>query len=77
MKLKEFMEETGICQARLALRCGLSSHQVYHVLLGKVPTLKTAMTIENYTKGKVNPRDMLSDEMFEAVYNKKRNPTEK
>ena len=68
MKIREYIDETGIPITRFADRCGLSFHQVYHILNGGVPTLRTAMAIEHYTKGQVSPKEMLSGKMFEEIY---------
>lgn len=68
MKLSEFIEETGIPIARLADRCGLSFHQVYHILnRGGTPTLKTACAIQKYTGGRVSPEDLLAETSEEKI----------
>ena len=68
MKLVEFIEETGIPIARLADRCGLSFHQVYHIInRGGQPTLKTAIAIQKYTQGKVMPEDLLAESVTAEV----------
>lgn len=68
MKLAEFIEETGIPIARLADRCGLSFHQVYHILhRGGTPTLKTACAIQKYTGGRVSPEDLLAETLTTEV----------
>ena len=68
MKLHEFVEQTGIPLTKMALRCNLSFHQRYHITRGGVPTLRTALSIAQYTKGKVQARDMLSEQMIEEIY---------
>lgn len=50
MRLNEYIELTGIPVTRLADRCGLTWHQLNHILKGKEPKLRNAITISDYTK---------------------------
>ena len=53
MRLNDYIHRTGIPIARLADRCGLTFHQVYHIMNGREPKLRTAIRISRYTE--VNP----------------------
>ncbi len=50
MRLEEYVEKTGIPVSKLASRCGLSWHQVHHILKGRQPRLSVALSISEYTK---------------------------
>lgn len=71
MRLEDYIEETGIPIARLADRCDLSFHQVYHILQGGCPTLRTAIVICGYTKGRVSPKELLPKEVFKELEGEK------
>lgn len=64
MRLKEYLDETGIPVAKLAYRCGLPFHKVYVILRGSSPTLKTAVAIYLYTKGQVMPEDLMPEDIL-------------
>jgi len=72
MRLDEFIQETGIPVARMADRCNLTFHQLYHVLKGGTPTLKTAIMIREYTKGRVQPEDLLPLEELQKISEQKK-----
>lgn len=75
MKLKEFLDRTGISVAELAHRCDLTFYQVYHVLNGGIPKLKTAVVLSKYSKdpkhrlndGYIEPHDLLPDEVYAEI----------
>ncbi len=67
MKLQDFIDETGIPVARLADRCSVTFHQIYHVLNGGTPMLRTVVSIGMYTKGRVTPEDLLPDDVLEEL----------
>lgn len=67
MRLDEFIEKTGIPIARLADRCSCTAYQIHHILRGGNPTLKTAITIKNYTKGEVQAEDLLPMGVLDAI----------
>lgn len=85
MKLREFLNRTGISIAELAHRCDLTFHQVYHVLNGGIPKLKTAIIISKYSKnprhrlsdGCIEPQDFLPDEVLLEIENKHLNDEKK
>ncbi len=68
MKFNEYLEETGISITKMAYRCGVTFHRIYHIKNGKIPTLKTACIIDKYTKGKVSPKDLLSEDLRKEIY---------
>lgn len=68
MELEEFLSRTGISQAELAARCGLTYHQLTYILRGKTPKLKISILLSDYSKspqyklvnGVMEPFDFLS-----------------
>lgn len=54
----------------IAFRCGLTFHQVYNILRGGCPTLKTALAIEEYTKGEVTCASLLPKEQWDEIEEK-------
>lgn len=66
MKLKEFIEETGITVAKLAKRADVSFATVKSAIEGKNLTLENAYKIQLATKGKCTLLDMLPEEVMKA-----------
>jgi len=67
MKLKDFIDQSGIPITKFAYRCDLSFHKVYSILQGGSPTLRTAIAIKIYTQGKVTPEDLIPDDILENM----------
>ena len=55
-----------------AANCGVSFHQIYHIYRGGVPTLKTAVAIQNFTEGEVTCEKLLPVKKVEDVKNDKK-----
>ena len=51
----------------VAARCGLTFHQIYNILRGGCPTLKTAISIEKYTKGEITCESLLPEKMANEI----------
>lgn len=62
IRLKEYVDKYGTPVTTLAHRCGLSFPQVYNILRGGTPTLRTALAIEKYTNGEVTCASLLPEE---------------
>ena len=63
MRLQEYIDEVGISKTEFARRCGLSVATVFNLVRedsNKDVRLSVAKKIFDYTKGKVQPFDLLS-----------------
>jgi plasmid maintenance system antidote protein VapI len=61
MKLKEYLDETGIPIARFARKINVSPNTIHNVIRGKTISLKIALEIERITEGKVKCKDLISE----------------
>ncbi len=59
MRLSEYMEATGVTQAQLAKKAGISRQTLIGVCTGSVPTLRTATRIVKATAGVVSLDDLV------------------
>jgi len=51
MKLKDYIEKSGISITKMAARCGISFHHLYNAQAGdREPKLRNALRIMLYTK---------------------------
>lgn len=56
----------------IAKKLGISTSNLYEILRkGKIPNLKTAYDIENYTEGHVTMYDWLDQKIKQPINNKK------
>jgi len=60
MRLKEFIEETGIPQAELARRSGVNQGTIIKILAGQACRVSTAEKISKATRGMVSFYDIIS-----------------
>lgn len=68
MHIKIYLEESELSITRLAKKLGITFNQMYYLLRGGRPTIKTALTIEKFTEGKVKPVDFLSEHEKYEIY---------
>lgn len=62
MKLGKYLDELSINKAAFARKIGISTQFLHAIINGeKMPSLPVAIEIENATKGKVKPKDLISD----------------
>lgn len=61
MKLSEYLKLTKEKNFEFSLRAKIPERTIYNILAGKTPNLKTALLIEEATKGKVKCKDLLSE----------------
>lgn len=66
MKLKEFIDDTGITIAKLAKRANVSFSTIKNAIEGKNLTLENAYKIHLATKGKCTLLDMLPEELLQS-----------
>lgn len=60
MKLKEFLQTSGLKSKFVAQELGITEQHMTNIVTGrKEPSLVLACKIEEYTKGKVKPKDFL------------------
>ncbi len=57
MKLQAWLKKSGMTQAALAGRLGVSQGRISQLIAGDVPSLELALKIESLTKGAVTPAD--------------------
>lgn len=62
MRLKDYLDLTGMKLVRLAANCDLTVHQIYNIQKKGVPTLLSASKIANATYGWVSPQDLLPEQ---------------
>ena len=67
LTFEEYREKYRTPIAVIAVRCGLTFHQVYNILRGGCPTLKTSIAIERYTKGEVTCEKLLPPKMLNEI----------
>lgn len=67
MKLKEYVDDTGITLAKLAKRAGVSHSTIKNAFLQKNLTLENAYRIHLATKKKCTLPELLSEEVTEAI----------
>lgn len=67
ISLSEYRDKYRTPITVIAYRCGLTFHQVYNILRGGCPTLKTAIAIEQYTKGEVTCESLLPPNMMNEI----------
>lgn len=61
MHLKEYLDQAKISMAEFARRSGIARSIVGHIVLGtRLPSLLIAVRIEQATKGKVRPKDLVN-----------------
>jgi predicted transcriptional regulator len=60
MRLKEFIDETGIPQAELARRSGVNQGTIIKILAGQACRVSTAEKISRATRGMVSFYDIIS-----------------
>lgn len=78
MKLTEYLETAGITITEMAGKCGISFHQLYNLKRGRGnPSIGSALAIEHYTQGKVSPKDLISEELKDQIYNRKKHKAKK
>lgn len=58
LNLREYMEKTGISQAKLARRAGISTGTIFLALRGQEMKLETAIRLEDATEGKITCRQL-------------------
>jgi DNA-binding XRE family transcriptional regulator len=76
-KLKEYLANNGMRQEYLANKLKLTPHTIHNIVAGKSePSLKTAVAIEDFTKGYIKPRDMIVPTKIRKKYEKKTPTTE-
>ncbi len=61
MKLKEYLEESGITAAKLAKRLDVPPNLIYNILDGREPKVGLAVKIQKYTKGQVTCEDLVPE----------------
>jgi hypothetical protein len=67
MKLKKYLEERGMSWAFMARSIGVTVNKVYFLMRGGMPTLKTALLIEEFTHGEIKPCDLISEEKLSEI----------
>ena len=67
LTFKEYHEKYRTPISLIAYKCGLSYHQIYRLLGGSIPTLKTAVLIEQYTDGEVSCETMLPENIRNEI----------
>ena len=71
MKLSEYLESQKITITEMAGLCGLSFHQLYNLKVGRGnPSIQSALVVEHFTKGKITPKDLISEELKNKIYNR-------
>jgi DNA-binding phage protein len=68
MNLKKYVEDKSINLTKFARQCNLSFFKVYRAYKGNKPTLETALTIEQFTKGEVQAKDFLDEKTYQKIY---------
>lgn len=68
MKISEYQKLTNLSLTTLSHLCDIAFHKMYRLSRGGSCTLATALKIEKKTKGKIRPKDLLSDKEFEEIY---------
>lgn len=59
-RLYEIIAERGINQAEVGRRCNVSQSKINRICNGDIlPTLHTAVVLEDFTNGAIKPRDWL------------------
>jgi len=67
LTFREFYEKYRIPLTKVAEECNLNYHKVYRLLeLKHMPTLRTAVLIEKYTKGEVTCEMLLPKSVRES-----------
>ena len=67
LTLIQYKERYGTSFRTIAKRAGLSFSQVYNIKRGVSPTLRTAMSIEKYTRGEVTCQSLLPPEVQKEI----------
>jgi DNA-binding transcriptional regulator YdaS (Cro superfamily) len=68
MKLVEYLSKYATPVSVMARRCGISGSAMHKIILGAEPSLKSALAIEDATKGEVTCRELLRKPGDEAHY---------
>lgn len=62
MRLSEYVRENGLKYSFLAEKLGLTREYLYKIQTGeRRPSLEVAIMIEDFTGGKVKPRDFIHE----------------
>lgn len=69
LTLMEYRDKYRTPITVIAFRCGLTFHQVYNILRGGCPTLKTALCIQKYTKSEVDCESLLPEKLAQEMEN--------
>jgi len=76
-KFAEWLKENDKKQRGVAKKIGISTSSLHEILrLGKIPTIKVAYAIEEYTKGQITVYDWI-DQKERAIPKKKPKKTPK
>lgn len=67
LTLTEYKEKYGMPLTLIALRAGLSYHKVYAIILGHIPSLHTAVSLEMCTDGEVTCEKLLPKPVFDKI----------
>lgn len=59
MRLKDYLEDLGIPQAKFARKVGTTPRTILNAIMGKEIRLSLAVKIEEVTKGQVKCKDLL------------------
>ena len=78
MKLKEYIERFCVIPSNLAKKVGLYHQSIFRIIReGRIPSLTVAIKIEDFTEGKVTPRDIYEECLSIKEINKKQNNAKK
>jgi hypothetical protein len=78
MNLKDYLERYCILPSHLARKMKFDPTKIFRIIRdGMMPSLSIAIRIEDFTDGKVTPRDIYNECMSIKQKNKKRNDSRK
>ena len=73
MQLKEYLERFCIIPTHMAKKLGFDPNKIFRILRkGMLPSLAIALKIEDFTEGRVTPRDLYNECLY--VKSRQRKP---